>query len=223
MQLQELISSSNSLQYASGLKLPALKSFRVSSYLKSCQNHLDAWTAVQKEQVAEHSDGKGNFLSDEHKDAYQKALNEVLQSEVDVAPSMILSYPADFKADKLIPIHVAVLSDMFVSLEDREAPATATVRRGQLLEAYIACQGIAQQELPRAVADVLIYNLVALRTTLKSLHAADVEAGRTEADQQALLGEEVEVPYYPINVALFGDHEIEPGAIVQAYWLLTGE
>lgn len=223
MKLQEILASVNALQAVARLKLPALKAFKVTTYLHSIQKHVDAWQDTSKNLAALHADQEGKFLSEDDKKQYNEAANEILNSDIEVNTAKLLAYPADFKEDKFVPLNVAILAEHFVDVTLPDETTEYTVTRAQILEAYLALQMLAQIELPKAAAEALLYDLCRFRVILKEYGEYEQEQNLEGTALEAYRSEDVVVNLNPINLTLFGEAEVEPGALFGAMWLLTEE
>lgn len=219
MKLGQLLTSTNGFQYISGLKLPPVKSFRVAGYLKKAQANLDAWQTVNIELSKKHADETGKFLSDADGIAYQNAVNEVLNEEVDLVPEIILNYPADFaNVEKIIPNHVALLGELFINVTPASETKSYTIKRFEILHTGLALNEAAQIELPKAVASQIIDNLMAIRSLAKTW---DEEEKGMEADAvEKLRQSEISVDLYPIKLSDFADTEVTPTMLFQMYALI---
>lgn len=218
MKLSQLLNATPSLQYVSQLNLPPIKSFRVAGWLKKAQAHADAWTTVNTTLSQKHADDQGQFKSEEDAKAYHEAVAQVLEEPLDLEPQMILSYPADFaQVDKVVPAHIAVLSDLFVECQPGGMLKTYEINRFEILHSMAAMNQIAQSALPKAAASTLIDNQVALLAYAKDWDAKEV--GMTEDERTAFRNEKVEVQFYPIKISEF-ETELSPSLLFQLYWLL---
>lgn len=225
MQLQVLLSSVEALKYVAGLRLPAVKAFKVSSYLQRAQVHIDAWQATGRTLAQRHYGEDQQPLSPEDAVQFKAATDEVLASDVEVDTVKLLSYPADFKEESFIPLNMAILSEHFVDVTKPEATGVTKISRGKLIGAYMSLQQLGQQELPKAVGENLLFNLMTVRDLLNSFSERDGELTK-QGDAKALeeyRSEEVEVNFYPININAFGDVEVAPALLVDAAWLITEE
>lgn len=219
MKLAQLLTTTQSFQYVSGLKLPPVKSFRVAGFLKKAQIHLDAWQTVNIELSKKHADETGKFLSDDDAKQYNASVNEVLNEEVDLATDYILSYPADFaNVEKIVPNNIALLGELFITVTPGSETKTYTIKRYEVLHSGMALNEAAQVELPKAVASQLIDNLMAIRNTAKQWD--EEEQGKSPDEVEALRQSEVEIQLYPIKLSDFADTDVTPTMLFQLYWLI---
>jgi hypothetical protein len=220
MKLGQLVTSTASLQYISNLKLSPVKSFKVAGFIKKVNHHLEAWQTVNQGLAAKHAHPDGKFKTDEDMKEYNASASEVLNQDVDdVEPSILLTYPEDFaKNEKIVPQHVAVLTNLFVEHKPQTVAKEYKIKRFELLHSSMCLNQLSQMELPNSVAHSLVDNMVAIRKLATEWDAA--EQDKTPEWISDYRNEEVTVNLYPIKVTSFGDTDVAPGLLFPLYWLI---
>lgn len=221
MKLMQLVHASNSLQYVANLKLPVVKSFKVAALLKKLSPELEAWEAKRQELSAEHTDGNGKFNSEEAGKQFNASMQELLATEVDVVITQVLDR-ADLKSDAFKAAPLASLYPEFFNftlgeVQNYELSLIAANN------AFNALTQLGNLDLPAAVADLVLTNLISLRETMKSFVEQEEEIAKSQniVELQKFQTEVRSIPGAPIKVDLFGDTELEPALLLALEHLIV--